>query len=117
MMQSEAVRIHKNGHEYIKCEGCSILRRRVGFSWGHWLCRKCDKRKNFPVVGYKSKIVWQHEKKVLNSRQPYLSYQDCGILWKEYMKKGLTKEEAKFRIRSLKSKVRWAHRKYVIEEQ
>lgn len=105
-----------NHHRRICCDGCSKQLRHVSWFMGHYLCRRCIKRKNMPLVGYKNKIAFDTEEKLLKKDRamPYISWDESKILWREYMSKGLSFSEAKSRIRSIKIRVRrshWAYRK------
>ena len=105
-----------NHHKVAKCEGCNLPRRHIGWFLGHWLCRKCMRRKNMPLVGYKNKQAWNFEKKIISRASkrnyPTITYSESKYLWAKYSKIGLTPYEIKCKMLSLKSTIRHSHWAY-----
>jgi len=102
---------------YSRCEGCGRERHHIEHFLGHWLCRQCQARKNMPLVGYQNCVKWETEQKLLKRRKPFLTWDDCKVLWKEYMNKGLSESQAKARIWSLKMRVVKSYNQYITSEQ
>ncbi len=91
-----------------KCAGCNRTfkhpRRSISKNFGYYVCIRCSRRKNMPMIGHESKVKWKAEEKLKrNKSRGWLTWPEQQVLWKEYMSRGLNEYEAKAKIRSLKA--------------
>lgn len=68
---------------------------------GQWICRKCYRKSS----GIKAHLDAAREVNKINRKRSALTYQESKVLWNIYNKKGMSDEEKKERIKSLKSSV------------
>ena len=86
------------------CEGCNKKLKKSSIVWflGHFVCGKCKRRSNMPLVGYKNKEAWEkHEAKLYKKKRtiPYLTYNERSYLYKHYTALGMSYQDIKARYR------------------